>query len=808
MTWSDGGLIRFYINGVEDTPTGRNGPNNAGTVSGCTKLIIGQGGKYAGGGWDGLIDDVRIYGKALTPEQIKKAMRGEPDLAWGPQPVNEATTDIEKATPLTWSPGDKAAKHDVYLGTNQVAVESADRSDTTGIYRGRQDPNTYTPPEGLQFGQTYYWRVDEFNTDATLSKGRMWSFTVAEYLIVDDFEAYDDFCERIFYSWTDGFGYSADPTCGVTLSTGNGTGSTVGNLAPPFAEQTIIHEGLQSMPMAYDNTGATGKARYSETQRQWASPQDWTRHGVKALTLWFRGLPASVGSYSYNPGTGIHTMTADGEDIWNVADFPGAGAGNYHDEFHFAYKRLSGVGSIQVKVLSVSNTNAWAKAGVMIRQTLDANSVHAMVVVTPASGVSFQRRVTAGASSASDTQAGITAPQWVKLERTLAGAFIASHSADGSSWTPLANPVNINMQGDVYIGLALTSHNVNATCIAEFSDVSTTGTVTGQWQSQDIGIVSNMADQLYVAVQDSTGNSAVVNHEDAEAVLLDTWQEWSIDLKEFTAVNLKSVKKMYLGVGNRNNPKAGGSGALYFDDIRLYQPRCMPDRAKPAGDFNNNCVVDLPDLEIMAGEWLLQNVAPGEVADVMFEAESAGTMTAPLQSWSDRPDALAGKYIAVIPGNNSTGSPPAQGQATYVFQVKAGVYKVLARVIAPSGSDDSFWLRIEGATTQTTNHSSGWVRWSVANGSNWHWAPVQSMDDDGQTVHFTMAAGTYTMEIAYREDGTLLDAFLITDNLDLDQRTLLPEGVSTDLNEDGKIDLKNYALLVDMWLDEQLWPVQ
>jgi len=125
-------------------------------------------------------------------------------------------------------------------------------------------------------------------------------------------------------------------------------------------------------------------------------------------------------------------------------------------------------------------------------------------------------------------------------------------------------------------------------------------------------------------------------------------------------------------------------------------------------------------------------------------------------------------------------------------------------VIAPSGTDDSFWLRIQGATTQTTNDPSGWGRWGVDNGSNWHWAEVESMDDDDQTVEFTLAAGTYTLEIAYREDGTLLDRFLITDNLDLVPVTLSP--MSADLNEDKKVDFKDYAILADVWLDEQLWP--
>jgi hypothetical protein len=70
-------------------------------------------------------------------------------------------------------------------------------------------------------------------------------------------------------------------------------------------------------------------------------------------------------------------------------------------------------------------------------------------------------------------------------------------------------------------------------------------------------------------------------------------------------VNLASVKKMYIGVGDRNSPKLGGAGMLYIDDIRLYQPRCVPDLAKLAADFSNNCVVDYPDLYIIASEWLI-----------------------------------------------------------------------------------------------------------------------------------------------------------------------------------------------------------
>lgn len=551
----------------------------------------GTGGDNVAVAWQGPVSPARqvLSGDYIGPTPLV------PAKAYAPGPGNGATDVMHTAT-LSWMAGGRAAQHDVYLGTNRDAVANADTG-TAGIYRGRQnlDATSYAPPESpLQWSTTYYWRIDQIKSGDPESpwKGDLWSFTTANYLKVDDFEDYDDFCNRIFYAWVDGFGYSANPDCGVAASTGNGTRSTVGNINPPFAERTTVHMGTQAMPFDYDNTT---KPYYSEARREWITPQDWTRDDVKSLAIWFQGRRASVGSFSYNPATDVYTITAGGVDIWDRSD-----------QFHFAYKRLSGVGSIQAKVLSVSDTHAWAKAGIMVRESLDADSVHAMVAVTPSSGVSFQRRITTASSSEDTTQSGVEAPQWVKLERTLAGAFIASYSTNGSSWTPLGDPVSINMPSDVYIGLAVTSHEPTAACVAEFSTVTTSGTVTGQWQSQDVGIESNIADQLYMAVEDAQGRAAVVNHENPDAVLLGTWQEWPIDLKTLSnaGVNLASIKKMYLAVGNRNSPRAGGIGRLYFDDIRLHRPRCVASLLKPAADLGSNCVVDYADVAIMASEWL------------------------------------------------------------------------------------------------------------------------------------------------------------------------------------------------------------
>jgi hypothetical protein len=188
-------------------------------------------------------------------------------------------------------------------------------------------------------------------------------------IIVDDFEAYHDFCNRIFYTWVDGWGHSGDPDCGVPPCAGNRTCSTVGAVNAPFAEQAIVHGGGHSMPLAYDNTASP---YYSEAQREWAAPQNWTGKDVKTLSLWFHGDPV------------------------------------------------------------------------------------------------------------------------------------------------------------------------------------------------------NAAETLYVAVEDSAGQVRLATYPDQKGVLRATWQEWNIDLKQFSGVNLKSVQTLYIGLGNRISPQASGAGKVYIDDIRLY----------------------------------------------------------------------------------------------------------------------------------------------------------------------------------------------------------------------------------------------
>ena len=551
----DNGKLIIYIDGAaEPSVTGGqtygSGNTRFGFIGANSEATGFNGSRGTGSPVSGHVDDIRIYHRALSQEEIVLVMRGDPLLAWAPRPADGSTPDIDNATSLNWSAGDDASSHEVYFGTDADTVKNADTSDTTGVYRGSQTGTNFTVAEDVEWGGgPYYWRIDEKNTDGTVTTGRVWTFSVADFVAVDDFERYTDNDadgEAIWQSWIDGFDAPAN-------------GSQVGYVLPPYTEQTIIHGGRQSMPLLYNNTGGV---RNSEAVLALSGPGDWTRHGVEVLSLWFRGYPPSVGSFTEGPA-GTFTMTGAGSDIWGTAD-----------EFHFAYKTLTGPGTIVARVDSVQNTHEWAKAGVMIRETLDPGSKHAFAVVSGASGIASQGRTDTDASPFGTTEAGISAPHWVKLERDVAGFFTVSHSTNGSSWAQVTNsvPTNIPMGSTVYIGLAVTSHNAAATCEAKFSNVTVTGNAGLQWANQDIGILANASEPLYVALSDTNGRSAGVTHEDSGAATTDTWTEWRINLQLFAdqGVSLANIDKIAIGLGAQGDQAAtGGSGTVFIDDVRL-----------------------------------------------------------------------------------------------------------------------------------------------------------------------------------------------------------------------------------------------
>ena len=316
------------------------------------------------------------------------------------------------------------------------------------------------------------------------------------------------------------------------------------------------------MPLYYANSASP---YYSETERAWTSPQDWTMEGVDSLTLYIHGNPREWVKTSESS----FSLSAAGVDIWGTAD-----------QFRFVYKTLNGDGTIIARVTdNGSGTNMWAKGGVMVRQNNTPGSVNAMATGTGGSGAgfSFQWRPTADAacSSSNTPVPPVTIPTWVKLVR-VGNDFSGYYSRDGGvTWIQQGTTQTIVMTDPVMIGIAVTSHAPNEVREFEFDNITTTGKVTGAWTLEEIGIAQRSNEDampLYVVVQDSSNRSATVVHPDANILLSEPWSEWRIPLSAFTGVNMKAVKKMFIGVGDRKKPQAGGDGMIYVDDIGLTRP--------------------------------------------------------------------------------------------------------------------------------------------------------------------------------------------------------------------------------------------
>ncbi len=285
-TWDPTDGVRLYINGAL---AGSALHNNVGNLKSYTGMRLG----HADTGdrkYDGLLDDVRLFNYALSAAKVAEIMnKGEDPLRAGsPKPGTGAVVAVSNALPLSWSRGQNASQHDVYFGLDKAAVANATATDTTGIYRGRQSVTSYNPAEGVAWGGgPYYWRIDEVNTDGTITQGGTWNFSVANYLVVDDIESYNDLAEtdpasnRIYKKWIDGFGTTTN-------------GAMVGNLDVPLTERSNVHGGAQAMPLSYDNN-----RKFSEATLTLAAGKDWTREGVANLSLWSRGVATNAAEKMY-----------------------------------------------------------------------------------------------------------------------------------------------------------------------------------------------------------------------------------------------------------------------------------------------------------------------------------------------------------------------------------------------------------------------------------------------------------------------------------------------------------------------------
>jgi len=223
-----------------------------------------------------------------------------PLAAREPEPADGAA-GVAPDVILSWRPGREATSHKVYLGTDETAVTEGTAAAVTVA-----EPS-YTPAP-LALDTIYFWRVDEIGAAGTFP-GDVWSFSTAEFLVVDDFESYtNDSPNRVFQAWIDGLGFSPDESF-PNGHGGNGTGALVGYdpTAGDIMERTIVHGGRQSMPLAYDGP--------SETTRTFAPAQNWTGSGITTLVVHFYGTAGNTGQLYVKIGNTRIPYPGAGTDI-------------------------------------------------------------------------------------------------------------------------------------------------------------------------------------------------------------------------------------------------------------------------------------------------------------------------------------------------------------------------------------------------------------------------------------------------------------------------------------------------------------
>ncbi|HON92286.1 MAG TPA: PA14 domain-containing protein [Sedimentisphaerales bacterium] len=545
-------------------------------------------------------------------------------MASKPKPADKAV-DVLSAT-FEWTPGLTAVAHEIYFGTTPELTAADQKPALPGVAM-------YYHFDPLEPGKTYYWRVDEIDAAGNKYPGFTWSFTVMplEAHAPTPADGGKDVPVKPTLKWVAG-----QNAIGHVLYLGKDkaavTAGDVATKAGILSDVTFTPEvALDAFSTYYwrvdeiDMAGGTvpgpvwsfSTVAYASilegqttltynnrvapyiTSTAMPTPADLTAGGkLTDLAIRFQGRAAPTGGITYDDATGTYSLTGAGADIWNNAD-----------EFHYAYKTLNGDGTMVARVVTVgTGTSEWAKGGVMIRQSLNADSTHAFMPITGPStttaaggnGASFQRRLTtAGASSNDDSPTRVNAPYWVKIERK-GDSFSGYISPDGVEWTQLGSAVTIAMGNPVYIGLAVTSHVAGTLRTFTFDNVATTGDVTpaGLFTTwDDIGIASNDPAVMSVALEDAAGKVAVVAHPDPKATQTTVMDLVRVPLAAFAGVDVTNAVKLTLSVGDG---QPGGTGVMTFGDIRTVQPAVSPAAGATDITAAGDAVIGFPEY---AGSW-------------------------------------------------------------------------------------------------------------------------------------------------------------------------------------------------------------
>ncbi len=558
--------------------------------------------------WPGLLDDVKIFDTALSAAEVAVAMAlPVTGLATNPVPANKAT-DVQRDVILSWSPGETATAHDVYFGTVSEDVNNASRTAPGVVLVSQnQDANAYDPVGVLQYGQTYYWRIDEANASSTIVKGPVWSFTVEPVL---------------------------STVTGITVTASSFT-------AGSGPETTIDESGLNDL----DQHG-TERATMWLTAKGTALPA-WIQYDLgrvrklESMTVWnYNGAFEDLIGLSAKGVIVEHsTDGTNWTQMSTVSEFAqGTGLEDYTANTTVDF------GGLAVRYVKITITSTWSAAQAGLSEVRFLQTITYAREPQPASGAtgivpgtllgwrSGRQAASHSVFMGSDpnvlTPAGSTATNsftpsldlgtayYWRVDEVNAAEAISTWTGDVWNFTTASAIAVDDMESyndstysmfDVWIDGYSTPTTNGGVVGLETAANGTFGSTTilhGGKQSMPFsynnttapnseatrtfepaqdwtvggaktlviyfrGDPANTTGQLFAKV-----NGVKVNYSGSAAIQTSIiWKQWNIDLASVAGLNPKAVKSLTIGVSG------SGKGILYFDDVSLY--KSAPAVAQP-----------------------------------------------------------------------------------------------------------------------------------------------------------------------------------------------------------------------------------
>ena len=596
----DGTYATGYANGADAITSGATsiGPNVDASV------IIGASHAAEGRTFQGLLDDVRIFSRPLSEAEVQEAMLSVPPTsASDPSPEDEAV-DVVREVSLAWTPGESAATHDVYLGTVFADVNTASRTDPMGLLVSQGQQATSYDAGRLDFDQTYYWRIDEVNAapDNTIFKGDVWSFTTEPL-------AYP--VENIAATSNGDSAADAGPEntvngSGLNANDEHSTAASDAWLATPSADplwiqydfgqacklhemlvwnynsefETILGFGVKDVTVEYSQDGTNWTTLSDEVFAQ-ATAQD----GYAAnTTVAFNGVAARYVRLTANTAYGAGAQLGLSEvrflaiPVQARLPEPADGATDVASEIALTWR--AGRAAASHDVYLGTDPEALTLAGSVnepayVPGNLDLGSTYHWKVdeVNEADEVSVWESAvwsfTTQAFALIDGMESYDNDQNRIYDTWLDGWVNGSSSTVGYIEEPFAEQTTVNTGRQ---SMPLIYDNDLAPYYSEANrdlggmDIDSAGADTLRLFVYGSS-TDNSAEPLYVVLEDTAGNVAVVAHPDSAVVATASWQEWQIPYSDLAGVNLNSVATIYVGVGDRNNPASGGTGTVFIDDI-------------------------------------------------------------------------------------------------------------------------------------------------------------------------------------------------------------------------------------------------